>query len=106
MKIVIENVRPEYLHKVVRFLKRDLSRSLKIANVEVEAMWVTFAEHGPITNQELREVVTFELGDEIIGFDSRPYPTDWAMRVLTNVFEGSNLDFSAPDNPGFRWTIG
>lgn len=104
---MIENVRPEHLHKVVRFLKRDLSRSLKIADIKAEWEWVTIGEWGPVTNQELREVVTFELGDAFTdSATGNLLPTSWAMRVLTNAFEGTNLDFSTPDNPSFKWTVG
>lgn len=101
MEIVIESYKQsrefEFADKVARFvLESGPSQSLSIANLLAKEMWVQVDGDGILKLEELREVITFDLN---------PFPSDHAMRVLTQSFEGSSVVLFVPAMPGFRWMI-
>ena len=111
MRIEVVNCRPEFALELFRFLRKDLSKSLRIAKVRVRhrAAWVQTdlltgfrmrridGGSDPVECQELRM-------QPIISFDLKPFPDDYAMQVLTTAFEGSGLAFNASN--GMRWLVG
>lgn len=77
MRFVLENAADP--HAVAEFLKKELPRHFTVQSITVED------------------------GEVVIRFD--PSESDFAMRVLTSVFEGTGAEFYCPDLPGMRWTV-
>lgn len=78
MRITITNA-GQASWEVAQFLQEEVSKYLCISNVDVE--------------------------DTFISFDLDLFPDDYAMLILTNMFEGSWLHFWVPAM-GFEWIIG
>lgn len=79
MRFVLHDVGT--LNEVAQFLREtELVPGLRARNV--------------VVGVERREI-SFELNCD----------DDYAMRVVTNVFEGTGAHFSTPDLPGMEWTV-
>lgn len=99
MRFIIENVaadRIEYLIKKMR--SNEFLIAIGITNICTETEWFEVGNWGIGREEELRLVLSFEIPDHYIQDDTY-------LRVLTSVFEGKGLIFSAPDLPGFRFEI-
>ena len=95
MEIVIENVQPDQVKRVVEFITKEVAPVLSATRVTVESRWVIVQGDADGAHvDELRPIITFHIYTL----------NDQAMHILTSAFDGTGFIFYAPAFD-MRWAI-